>query len=185
MFPPSRVPTPCSAPARAPRRRGPAGLGGAGGGGGGGGSQLERTGQGLERGVAEGLALSVRLAAANGDARALAEELGQCAATALSAVAKGVSGLGEGALGLRRAADDALRLGGEAADAADDLALAAADGAVRGGEGGSGGGSFCTREGGLTTIGSPFRCDMTIMAWCVARGRIPRDFALARGISNR
>ena len=72
----------------------------------------------MGKGLGECLALNDRLAAANGEARSLTEELGLAAATALAAVAKGAAGLGEGAMALRGAADEALLHNAEAAGTA-------------------------------------------------------------------
>jgi hypothetical protein len=85
---------------------------------GGDGGQLEHTGKELRDALGECVDTSERLVASNGEARALAEELGHCAATALSAVAKGVTALGEDTHALRSAAEEATRLGGAAFAAA-------------------------------------------------------------------
>jgi hypothetical protein len=75
----------------------------------------------MDAGLGESLSLTDRLAAANGDALSLADEIRTTAVGALGVAVKGATELGNGAMGLRGAAEEALRLNGEAAGAASSL----------------------------------------------------------------
>ena len=79
--------------------------------------QVEKTGQELDEGLGVCCEINDRLVASNDQARALAESLGSCAASALAVTVKGATRLGDGALSLRLSAEQALRLNGEVAAA--------------------------------------------------------------------
>jgi hypothetical protein len=78
-------------------------------------TQLEKTGLSLDVGLGDSLAISDRLAAANGEARARADEVRDTGMGALGAAARGAVGLGDSATGLSNAMEKALLLSGEAA----------------------------------------------------------------------
>ncbi len=83
--------------------------------------QLERTGLAMDFGLGESLALTDRLAASNGEALSLADEVRIAAVGALGMAVKGATELGNGALGLRDATEKALRLSGEASGVSSSL----------------------------------------------------------------
>jgi hypothetical protein len=83
--------------------------------------QLERTGLAVDTGLGESVALTDRLAAANGEALSLADEVRVTAVGAFEMAGKGATELGNRAMGLRDSAEKASRLSGEATGVASSL----------------------------------------------------------------